>query len=76
MTFRYSPDKDSEDFDELLWEKYIELVPQGYDEEYSTFVKENVSGVLYVNTVGAGSVIEYIDFHSEQYYTMFLLRWT
>lgn len=76
MKFRYTPEENNADFDDLVWEKYMEVYPHAFNGEYKDFIKKNVPGVLHVNTYGVGSIIEYIDFHSEQYYTMFLLRWT
>ena len=76
MIFRFTPKIDGADFDHLIWEKYMEVYPHTFDGDYSDFIKKNVLGALHVNTNSLGSIIEYIDFASEQYYTMFLLRWT
>lgn len=66
--------KESEELDSLLWKNYIEHGK--FDLEYVAYVKSIVDGVAEVNGRDNGNIIESIEFESENYMTLFLLRWT
>lgn len=76
MSFRFTPNEEVADFDHLVWDRYMEVYPSNFDGEYKDFFKQTIPGVVSINTGPGDSIIEHIDFESEKYYTMFLLRWT
>lgn len=76
-TFRFTPKEDDIEFDHLLWDQYIETYLDDNFDGYFEFIKNTVPGIVEVGQGDdLGTTIQYIDFESEKYYTMFILSWT